>query len=151
MKMTTIVAIASVAWATTSVEANQTLGEDHDQVYCLAQNIYFESRNESNLGQQAVAWVTLNRVDTERYPDQICDVVWQDRQFSWTHDGKSDEPTETNAWQNAQFNAMYVLHNRENKMDPTEGSTHYHATYVDPYWSDDYERIVRIDDHIFYR
>lgn len=151
MKLTTFASIAAIAWATTGVEANQNLGADHEQVYCLAQNIYFESRNESNLGQQSVAWVTMNRVDDSRFPDQICDVVWQDRQFSWTHDGRSDTPREAEAWQIAQFNAMYVLHNREDKMDPTEGSTHYHATYVSPNWARDLDRIVRIDEHIFYR
>ena len=42
MKLTTFVSIAAIAWATTGVEANQD-STDHEEVYCLAQNIYFES------------------------------------------------------------------------------------------------------------
>jgi len=56
---------------------------DEDR-YCLQQNIFFEARNQSTLGQAAVAWVTLNRVESTRYPDTICEVVWQKSQFSWT-------------------------------------------------------------------
>ncbi len=61
-----------------------------DEVFCLAQNIYFEASVEHRVGKSAVAHVTLNRVDSPRYPDSVCEVVWQDRQFSWTQDGKSD-------------------------------------------------------------
>ncbi len=33
------------------------------------------------------------------------------------------------------------------------GATHYHADYVNPKWNrhDEVERIVQIDNHIFYR
>jgi spore germination cell wall hydrolase CwlJ-like protein len=59
---------------------------------CLALNMFFEARNESLIGQVMVAEVTLNRVANARFPDTVCEVVWQDRQFSWTHDGKTDNP-----------------------------------------------------------
>ena len=37
--------------------------------------------------------------------------------------------------------------------DFTRGATHYHADYVNPKWNrhDEVERIVQIDNHIFYR
>jgi hypothetical protein len=76
---------------------------------CLATNIYFEARGESVEGQKAVAFVTLNRVESDKFPNDICSVVYQakhsrwwaehrDRlvpirnqcQFSWYCDGKSD-------------------------------------------------------------
>ena len=62
---------------------------DRDEIYCAAQNIYFESRGEPDIGQVAVALVVLNRVNDRRWPSTICDVVWQDKQFSWTHRSKS--------------------------------------------------------------
>ena len=52
-------------------------------VTCLATNIYFEARSEDRVGQYAVAEVTLNRVASPDYPDDVCEVVWQDKQFSW--------------------------------------------------------------------
>ena len=38
-------------------------------------------------------------------------------------------------------------------VDITEGSTHYHATYVDPYWTNDrgMAKITQVGSHIFYR
>ncbi|MDX1581078.1 MAG: cell wall hydrolase, partial [Alphaproteobacteria bacterium] len=35
--------------------------------------------------------------------------------------------------------------------DTTESATHYHATYVRPYWSDKLDRTKRVGRHIFYR
>ena len=35
--------------------------------------------------------------------------------------------------------------------DFTDGATHYHADYVSPNWAKRYHRIVKIDQHIFYR
>jgi N-acetylmuramoyl-L-alanine amidase len=124
---------------------------NYEEVKCLAQNIYFEARTESSLGQTAVAWVTLNRVDDPNYPDTICDVVWDRKQFSWTHDGKSDRPRDRSAWTEAQYVAYQVLRNQHFMPDPTEGSVMFHAAYVKPYWTKKYEKVVRIDDHIFYK
>lgn len=129
---------------------------DGDEIDCLALNIYFEARNQSLHGQKAVAWVTLNRMYTARYPDTICEVVWQPRQFSWTHDGLSDVPggnaIEDAAWEEAQQVAIDVLVAEfENKQDPTRGATHYHADYVNPYWADSYAQVASIGEHIFYK
>jgi len=35
--------------------------------------------------------------------------------------------------------------------DITEGSTHYHATSVHPYWADSLTEVVTVDQHIFYK
>jgi len=123
-----------------------------EEVECLATNIYFEARGESKLGQKAVAWVTLNRVANSAYPDNICDVVWDNKQFSWTHDGKSDVPKDIIAWVDAQQIAMQVLADHyNNREDPTEGSIMFHNASVKPHWRKDYEVTSRIDNHIFYK
>ena len=140
------------------------------QVNCLASNIYFEARNEPLQGQIAVAFVTLNRVDSPDFPDTICDVVKQktrverigDRrivcQFSWycetdpkwqyynmllTNDTtkKYNEILEV---------AIHVYANHEKLRDPTNGSLFYHADYVSPNWRN-LERHVVIGRHIFYK
>ena len=121
-----------------------------ENLYCLAQNIYFESRGESDIGQEAVAWVTINRVFSEDFPNNICDVVWESGQFSWTHDGKSDRPRNQEAWDKANYIAKYVLENYNTGIDPTEGSTYFHADYSKPYWRNNFNRVVQIDNHIFY-
>lgn len=121
-----------------------------DQQYCLAQNIYFEARGESRLGQEAVAWVTLNRLMDPARPKTICAVVWQDSQFSWTNDGLKDTPALDEAWTQAQNIASDITARWDSNIDPTQGSVMFHAARVNPDWADDFTKIVRIDDHVFY-
>lgn len=122
-----------------------------DEVQCLAKNIYFEARNQGFDGQQAVAFVTMNRVKSKAYPDTICDVVWQRKQFSWTHDGKSDVPKNKKSWKEALSIAIYIYTFYDMLRDPTYGAIMYHADYVNPYWTDAYHEIIQIENHIFYR
>lgn len=115
---------------------------------CLAQNVYWEARDQSIAGQVAVAQVTMNRVHDPDYPNDVCGVVHQHKQFSWYWDGKSDVPREEHAWEVAQVVAMGVLAGSGHK--ELEGVTHYHAVYVKPYWSESMQLVAQIDDHIFY-
>ena len=127
---------------------------DYEQLRCLALNVYFEARGESRIGQVAVAWVTFNRVDLKEYPDTVCDVVFQDMQFSWTHDGKSDKPKDRLSWKIALYIALdvYKDHIRGYYFnDPTKGSTMFHASYADVYWKEDFKETAQIDNHVFYK
>ena len=47
------------------------MGVTEAEVSCLAMNMYHEARNQSFAGQLAVANVTMNRVNDERFPDTI--------------------------------------------------------------------------------
>tara|TARA_E500000318_G_C3508395_1_gene191320 strand:- start:332 stop:763 length:432 start_codon:yes stop_codon:yes gene_type:complete len=134
-----------------------------EMLTCLALNVYHESKNQSLIGQIAVAQVTMNRVRDERYPNNVCDVVKQGLtykwnpsipirnkcQFSWYCDGKSDKPRDEHAWDKAMLVAHGVYYG--NLDDFVEGATHYHAHYVLPSWASSKTYITRIDDHIFYR
>jgi len=124
--------------------------------HCLQQNIYFEARNQSTIGQVAVAWVTLNRMEETQYPNTVCGVVWQNKQFSWTHDGKSDKPGNTvleqRAWEDAGLVAEVTLLDwARARKSPVAQAVMYHADYVTPYWASSYTQVAQIDDHIFYR
>ena len=129
----------------------------------MAANIYHEAKNQSMLGQFAVAQVVMNRVEDSRFPDTICEVVKQGLtyrngkvvigkcQFSWYCDGKSDEPNrDSKAWSNAIRHASIIMTETIN-IDVTDGATHYHASYVRPAWAKTKKRTTRIDKHIFYR
>lgn len=115
---------------------------------CLALNVYWEARNQSIAGQVAVAQVTMNRVASPDYPDDVCEVVYQHQQFSWYWDGKPDKPLEHAAWESAIDVAGAVMHGSIHK--DLIGVTHYHAVYVQPYWASAYNMVVQIDDHVFY-
>lgn len=129
---------------------------------CLALNIYHEAKGESELGQRAVAYVTINRANDPAYPDDICDVVYQSVkkngipvknkcQFSWYCDGKDDEPTDEDAYNEAQFVASIVINTYGSSFDPTMGATMYHADSVKPSWRKSFEETTQIENHIFYR
>lgn len=131
---------------TTPVLAEEPTFEDMN---CLALNVYHEARDQPIEGQLAVAYVTLNRVVAERFPDTICEVVWDRKQFSWTNDGKSDDPTDWEAWLLAQRVAQSAVSDRDN--DPTEGALFYHADDVSPFWADPADVQIVIAQHVFYR
>jgi spore germination cell wall hydrolase CwlJ-like protein len=122
-----------------------------EDLNCLALNIYFEAYEESIKGQLAVGLVTLNRVKSPYFPNTVCGVVYQHKQFSWYWDGKSDRPRYIKKYQTARLLASSLLHPESKIYDYTYGSDHYHADYVDPYWRDGMIRVVKIDTHIFYR
>ena len=127
-------------------------------VYCLTKNIYFEAGIESNYGKFAVAFTTLNRVRHKKFPNTICKVVFQSSrvksrpkacQFSWSCDGKSDNPTSKKLWIISEKIALIALNFPD--YDITNGSTHYHADYVNPIWAKSLTKTFKIGKHIFYK
>jgi spore germination cell wall hydrolase CwlJ-like protein len=126
-----------------------------EQYRCLAQAVYFEARGESSLGQMAVAHVVLNRVRDRRYPNTICAVVFQNDhrrnrcQFSFACDGQPDRAYNQKAWRTALKLSLKTLAGATD--DITLASTHYHATYVAPYWASHLKPTVQFGQHLFYR
>ena len=133
-----------------------------EAITCLALNIYFESRNQPIEGQVAVSQVVLERVKSKKYPNTVCEVVFQgptyswsvnypikDRcQFSWYCDGLSDKPRDRTAWLNSLEVAEKVYYGLT---DTVKGATHYHSVKVDPWWAKYKVKVKQIGDHIFYR
>ena len=127
-------------------------------IKCLALNIFHEARSESKAGQRAVASVTLNRVASKRYPNNICDVVYEkgwDRirkryvgQFSWT---EFDRPPKlkSKAWYRAWKIAEEAY--KEKDKQQLNGAIFYHAKYIKPSWARKKKPIARIGSHIFYK
>lgn len=130
-------------------------GYSAEQVFCLAQNAFWEARNQSEEGRLAVAFVTMNRVKSHSFPDTICEVVWQRKQFSWTHDGKSDRippvRVQDGTWERTVRVVLRALSPYTD--DPTNGALFYHAGYVEPPWTQDIgmSAVLTIGDHTFYR
>ena len=77
-----LVAIFLALVSTTTAYANKAhadifTAETHPEHWCLAQNIYYESRGSNLADMAAVANVVINRAKDRRYPDTICGVVRQ--------------------------------------------------------------------------
>jgi spore germination cell wall hydrolase CwlJ-like protein len=131
----------------------------------MAQNIYFESANQSFAGRLAVAHVVINRMEDLQFPNTVCGVIYQAKtyvnwkgnevpirnqcQFSWYCDGLSDEPVDSKTW----IKALYIADLALTKQYPdiTEGALWYHADYIYPYWANELEYVTQIEDHIFYK
>ncbi len=125
------------------------------EIRCLALNIYFEARGESNEGQLAVGHVVMNRTADDKFPNTVCEVVKQGGekyrnrcQFSWWCDGKDDVPRNKQSWL-ASVRLAYEINNGWTT-DPTGGALWYHATYVKPYWRRAFAVGPEIGRHIFY-
>lgn len=121
-------------------------GNSGNSFTCLAKNIYFEARGESTVGKIAVAMVTLNRVKSKEYPNNICSVVWQPNQFSWTNDGLSDIPRNKDAWLEAQYIADISL-----QLFIIKDAKFYHNLTVNPKWASKDNYLISIDNHKFYK
>jgi N-acetylmuramoyl-L-alanine amidase len=127
------------------------------ELTCLALNVYHEARGEPLVGQYAVAEVTMNRVVSRRYPDTICDVVYEQRwdrirrryvgAFSWT-ELDSTEELRTKEWSRALKVAEAVYDEREKPM--LQGALFYHARTIRPSWARGKQPVARIGAHVFY-
>lgn len=153
-----IAAILSIPYVSTSFAADLDQQQfDGKETRCLALNVYFEARGEAAEGQLAVAMVTMNRVRSRHYPNSVCGVVWQKKQFSWTHDGKRDRPTNHRAWKLAQKIARFTYQRygtlserTRNALDLTKGALHYYAPHLTlPYWAKALSVTREIGGHIF--
>jgi spore germination cell wall hydrolase CwlJ-like protein len=90
----------------------------------------------------------MNRVHSDKYPNSVCEVVHDHKQFSWYWDGKSDIPKEEKAWETAMMVASAAMDGSGHS--ELEDVTHYHAIYVKPYWKDSMTKVAQIGDHVFY-
>lgn len=126
-----------------------------DSLQCLQRNIYWEARNQSITGQVLVAWTTLNRTDDPRWPNTVCDVVYQSHQFSWTIGGNTGNvhaPGEAEVWQTAgQVARATWISWVTDAHDPSGGATHFHTRWITPSWSHHLQVTRQEQDHVFYK
>jgi spore germination cell wall hydrolase CwlJ-like protein len=129
---------------------------DHGRaLQCLTDAIYYEAANEPDAGQRAVAQVIINRMRHPTYPNSICGVIYQGSeratgcQFSYSCDGSMARVPARPAWLRAQRVAAQAL--AGSVYAPIGMATHYHATYVYPYWAPSLDFIDTIGAHRFYR
>ena len=56
---------------------------DDKELLCLEEGIYHEIRNGTKQAMKNVAYVILNRKESKGFPDTICEVLAQPKQFSY--------------------------------------------------------------------
>jgi spore germination cell wall hydrolase CwlJ-like protein len=67
-------------------------------IQALTLNVYHEARGEGTAGWLAVLNVCRNRLKSGDYPDNYHDIVYQPKQFSWTADGLTDTPQDSETY-----------------------------------------------------
>ena len=115
---------------------------------CLALALYHEARGEPHYGQLMVARVIVNRVQSKNFPNSICDVVMQPRQFSFVRDGKFPKPKDESSWQSSQDLAAEIV--KDVRVLPYSSADHYHALKVKPVWRNDLHEVTQVGSHVFY-
>lgn len=121
---------------------------------CLTEALYFEARGEDAKGQFAVAEVILNRVDSGRFPDNVCAVINQgtgrqwECQFTYTCDGRPETVRDRRTWALMGKIARLALNGAPR--DLTHGALFYHTRAVSPSWSRAFFRTTTIGAHHFY-
>ena len=111
---------------------------------CMLDNVWHEARGESISGMRAVALVVMNRA--KRQHISLCETIYKAGQFSWTNKQLTSS---------VQYNMSNVSKAVNDVMygvkDITHGSTHYHAQYIKPSWSNEMKISAVIGSHIFYK
>lgn len=125
---------------------------------CLADNIFFEAGNQSDLGKKAVGYVTINRLLSNNFASDLCGIVYQRSahacQFSWVCKHRSirqRKVKEADMWQRSLSVAHEIVYSYSPHHDPTYGALFFHADYVSPPWSRRFFATTVINNHIFYR
>lgn len=114
------------------------------KIECMAKNIYYEARGEGKIGMIAVAHVTVNRAKSSKFPSDVCEVVYQKGQFSWTKSySKKRNPEQ---FEKAIEVAKLVLEGKTK--DPTNGALYFHSVELEPMWNKPIK--AKIGNHLFF-
>lgn len=127
------------------------------QLDCLTRNIYWEAASEPFEGKVAVAQVTMNRVASGQFGEDVCGVVYQKNnylgkiicQFSWVCEATHKiRPIYPALYRESEEVAKKVL--LENfRLSTMHDALYFHGDYVSPNWGK--KKISQIGRHIFYK
>lgn len=120
---------------------------------CLTLNIYMEAGVESIEGKLAVGVVTMNRVKSNLFPKDICEVVYQSKQFSWTNDTPQNIRNLKHI-NRVQYNESYRVAKKilieKFDIDGLNGVLYYYADYIsEPVWAKNMTQVMKIGRHKF--
>jgi spore germination cell wall hydrolase CwlJ-like protein len=141
----------------TTVETVITSESNYEKrLHCMTEAIYYEAGGESFEGKKAVAQVILNRKSDGRFPDNICDVVYQKTerpgrtlcQFSWVCQQYKRAIDEV-MWRESKYIAKIALTSEIIHVNLADNKAlFFHSTSVRPGWN--YNKVSQIGNHVFY-
>jgi spore germination cell wall hydrolase CwlJ-like protein len=158
-------AVSLLTWAvntkmssTIVAESSQITADVRErQLACLARNIYYEAGSEPFEGKVAVAQVTMNRVKSSQFPDDVCKTIYQKNifyekvmcQFSWYCDrALMMRPIHKGNYHESMEVAKRVLLEGF-RLPSLEHALFFHGDYINPGWKR--TKVAHIGRHIFYK
>lgn len=133
------------------IKSKKTLVLSEKEKHCLVRNIYYEAGVEDMMGKIAVAQVTVNRLKSGRWGNDLCAVVYARKQFSWTLEkAKLQGSPKGQLWEiSMKAKEMFLEGHRVPEL---KDSMFYHADYIKhPKWSKKMKQVKKIGQHIFYK
>ena len=125
------------------------------EINCLNLSGWHEARNQGLLGLMAVAKTTLNRARMEGWPPDVCAVIMEPKQFSWTSLPKHKKQIklknniDKQSYSLVQLATQLSIAAEMMQIDFMNGATYYHTTSVNPTWGRKMEVVGIVGDHIF--
>lgn len=120
---------------------------------CMATTVYLEARDQSMLGQRAVAEVALRRQEDGRWGDSVCEVVTAPKQFAPTLVNPGLRLSNMEAWERAVQVAFAAQKDWQlaDRRELVPGASHFAALKLaQPAWRN-YPAVATIGSHTFYR
>jgi spore germination cell wall hydrolase CwlJ-like protein len=122
---------------------------------CLATTVYLEARDQSELGQRAVAEVALRRQESGQWGNSVCAVVTARRQFAPGIVNPGIRLRNLEAWQRAVDVAFQAQADWQrppgDRREIVPGASHFAALgHASPAWARA-PRVATIGDHTFFR
>ena len=122
---------------------------------CLATTVYLEARNQSQLGQRAVAEVALRRLERGHWGSNLCAVVTAPKQFAPTLVSPDYRLVNLKAWNRAVEVAMHARTDwtlpYAQRRQIVPGADHFVALGIaSPDWARGVP-VATIGDHTFYK
>jgi spore germination cell wall hydrolase CwlJ-like protein len=122
---------------------------------CLATTVYLEARDQSELGQRAVAEVALRRQENGRWGESVCEVVTARKQFAPTLVNPGTELSDLAAWEKAINVALKSQADWKqpvaDRHEVVPGASHFAALDIaQPAWRT-YPTVATIGSHTFFR
>ena len=162
-----VLLLATLSYLLLSNMFNQTIGQKNlDQkindiygsqnIECIVEAVYHEARGETPDGWKAVTEVILNRTQLPDYPNTICEVVHQNKQFSYRNGDKKYnlhyyEPIPLYEITKTVYQHLYYIQKSDKRRVLPDCVTHYDGkSFTKPSWADHMKMVKEIGGHQFY-
>lgn len=124
--------------------------EEEKEIKTLAINVYHEARGSNREDMIAVAEVTMNRVRSNRFPNTVEGVVYQNKQFSWTISGRGKRISEKEAYTKCLEIAKKVYYQKKNSVVSNDVYHYVYKDIVDDIlWTRGFKYRLLVGSHIY--